>query len=332
MSITAKKLKYGDYDIVSEYAINDSQGNEIVKTYATKSEIPVIETSLSRTNNGVSGNGIANAFFDSAWNAAYIFAEDSTLPCADLNITNTSISWKAYNLDGLSYQTKSFTVPRTTTQDIEQRIQDSDINPAYAITENALRPCCDLNYNSSTHTLSFTSIDLDTDIGRTETYSYTLSSGGEPANYITSITASYGNMTFVANDGTSKTWQPTYHLRSIGYPSMSSTSYGSTNSSWTYKTSFSGGTYGKLITIKYKASADYGGVALYNSSSSFTEANYKVYGISTSSSNRWGTLTIFIPPNYTYYLWTQMTSYIYIAQQSVSDTTTYCSGNVKSNS
>lgn len=48
MAENAKKLTYGTSPILVDYATNDSQGNNIVDTYAKKSELP---TSLSQLSN-----------------------------------------------------------------------------------------------------------------------------------------------------------------------------------------------------------------------------------------------------------------------------------------
>lgn len=103
-----------------------------------------------------------------------------------------------------------------------------------------------------------------------------------------------------------------------------STNYAKTNSSWTYVTSLTGSSYAsRTVMIKFKASANFGGVALSTSSSSFSETNYSGNkGIATTYANCWGTLTVEIPPNTTYYLWTQMTTYVFVNYLNLTSTST----------
>lgn len=103
-----------------------------------------------------------------------------------------------------------------------------------------------------------------------------------------------------------------------------STNYAKTNSSWTYVTSLTGSSYAsRTVMIKFKASSNYGGVALSTSSSSFSETSYNENkGIATTYANCWGTLTVEIPANTTYYLWTQMTNYVFVNYLNLTSTST----------
>ena len=138
----------------------------------------------------------------------------------------------------------------------------------------------------------------------------TLPSGGSSLDtYCNSITGTTtGSITYyntVSGTKTGKRMQLKYSsTRHYSY-SVASISTSTTSSSWTKLGSItkSSNYYDRFVEVKFKSSGDYGGVLITTQSSSPSETNSGVKAIMTLPTNRWGTFSVMINDNVTYYIY-----------------------------